>query len=162
MNRQKCLAKLKKACLITMVLGIILFFVVAPMVVARDIPEAIERYGPRFWIDLGYIWIVGALCFRALAEAWKVCVQIGEDNTFSLQNAVSLRLISRLMAVACAMMAVGFVVYLAINKRNPNLWMLGLIALGVCIALIFSLFASALAELIRYGARIKQENDLTI
>ena len=111
MNRQKCLAKLKKACLITMVLGIILFFV---------------------------------------------------DNTFSLRNAASLRLISRLMAVACAMMAVGFVVYLATSRHNPNLWMLGLIALGVCIALIFSLFASALAELIRYGARIKQENDLTI
>ena len=27
---------------------------------------------PRFWIDLIYIWIVGALSFAALGQAWKI------------------------------------------------------------------------------------------
>ena len=51
---------------------------------------------------------MGALCFAALWEAWKICGEIGRDNSFSRQNVRSLRRISKEMAAACALMAAGF------------------------------------------------------
>ena len=159
MNRKKILNRLKVACVIAGVLGLGLFGGAAPWVVGQ-LPSG--RGGAdtvMYWVDLGYIWLVGALSFASLWEAWKICVQIGRDNSFSMQNVVSLRRISRWMAVACGLMTLGLVIFL-LGVRN---WMvLGLIGLGICISLIFSLFASALAELIRMGAELKDENDLTI
>lgn len=159
MNRKKILNRLKVACVIAGILGLGLFGGVAPWVVGQ-IPSG--RSGADtvlYWVDLIYIWLVGALSFASLWEAWKICVQIGNDNSFSMENVVSLRRISRRMAVACGLMALGLVIFL-LGVRN---WLvLGLIVLGVCISLIFSLFASALAELIRMGAELKDENDLTI
>lgn len=159
MNRKKILGRMKVACVIAGILGLGLFGGVAPWVVGQ-IPSG--RGGPNtvmYWVDLIYIWLVGALSFASLWEAWKICVQIGRDNSFSAQNVLSLKRISRRMAIACGLMTLGLMIFL-LGVRN---WLvLGLIGLGVCISLIFSLFASALAELIRMGTELKDENDLTI
>ena len=156
MNRRKPLGKMKLACAVTLALGAALFLGVAPRVVAQE--KGLGALG--FWVDLAYIWIVGALCFAALWEAWKICGEIGRDNSFSRQNVRSLRRISKEMAAACALMAAGFALCLLTGLHSALV--LGLVVLGVCISLIFSLFAAALAELIQAGAELKDENDLTI
>lgn len=159
MNRKRVLSRMKVACIVAAVLGLGLFGGAAPWVV-RQLPTG--RGGANtmmYWVDLGYIWLVGALSFASLWEAWKVCVQIGRDRSFSRKNVVSLKRIARYMAVACGLMILGMAVFLMFSR----FWMvLGLIALGICISLILSLFASAMAELIRMGAELKAENDLTI
>lgn len=160
MNRKRILSRLKIACVMTALLGLGLFGGAAPWVV-RQLPTG--RGGAAsmmFWIDLGYIWLVGILSFASLWEAWKICVEIGKDNSFSMVNVHSLNKISHRMAAACALMALGFALFLWMGAWNALI--LGLIALGACIALIFSLFASAMAELIRKGAELKDENDLAI
>jgi len=161
MNRRKILNELKIACVITALLCAVLFFGVAP----RILPEVM--YSGRggvistlYWIDMTYIWIVGALCFASLWEAWKICREIGRDNSFSRANAVSLRHISRYMLIAFIMMAAGLAFVLLVGGGSAALP--GLVALGVCISLILSLFARAMAELIEMGAELKDENDLTI
>ena len=138
-------------------MGVALFFFVAPAVVM----DYASHREPRFWIDLIYIWIVGALSFAALGQAWKICVEIGRDNTFSEVNARGLVRISRLMGTACALMAVGLAVLL-FGRGQPEPVLEGLTALGALIALVLALFASAMAQLIRAGAALKDENDLTI
>lgn len=157
MNRKHSLNLLKLACVLTALMGVALFFFVAPAVVMG---YASHRE-PRFWIDLIYIWIVGALSFAALGQAWKICVEIGRDNTFSEVNARGLVRISRLMGTACALMAVGLAVLL-FGRGQPEPVLEGLTALGALIALVLALFASAMAQLIRAGAALKDENDLTI
>lgn len=157
MNRKHSLNLLKLACVLTALMGVALFFFVAPAVVM----DYASHREPRFWIDLIYIWIVGALSFAALGQAWKICVEIGRDNTFSEINARGLVRISRLMGAACALMAVGLAVLL-FGRGQPEPVLEGLTALGALIALVLALFASAMAQLIRAGAALKDENDLTI
>ena len=157
MNRKHSLNLLKLACVLTALMGVALFFFVAPAVVM----DYASHREPRFWIDLIYIWIVGALSFAALGQAWKICVEIGRDNTFSEVNARGLVRISRLMGTACALMAVGLAVLL-FGRDQPEPVLEGLTALGALIALVLALFASAMAQLIRAGAALKDENDLTI
>ncbi len=157
MNRKHSLNLLKLACVLTALMGVALFFFVAPAVVM----DYASHREPRFWIDLIYIWIVGALSFAALGQAWKICVEIGRDNTFSEINARGLVRISRLMGTACALMAVGLAVLL-FGRGQPEPVLEGLTALGALIALVLALFASAMAQLIRAGAALKDENDLTI
>lgn len=157
MNRKHSLNLLKLACVLTALMGVALFFFVAPAVLM----DYASHREPRFWIDLIYIWIVGALSFAALGQAWKICVEIGRDNTFSEVNARGLVRISRLMGTACALMAVGLAVLL-FGRGQPEPVLEGLTALGALIALVLALFASAMAQLIRAGAALKDENDLTI
>lgn len=157
MNRKHSLNLLKLACVLTALMGVALFFFVAPAVVM----DYASHREPRFWIDLIYIWIVGALSFAALGQAWKICVEIGRDNTFSEVNARGLVRISRLMGTACALMAVGLAVLL-FGRGQPEPVLEGLTALCALIALVLALFASAMAQLIRAGAALKDENDLTI
>lgn len=163
MKRRKTLGLMKLACAITAALGGILFFVVAPAVLKLPGVIAASRGSTGYQFSLGYVWAVGALCFAALGQAWKICVEIGRDNSFSRQNVRSLKRIQRLMTAACALMVAALAAFLAFRGlRVDSLLTPGLILLGICISAVFALFAAALAELIRTGAELKDENDLTI
>ena len=157
MNRKKSLGLMKIAWGITFVLGIVLFGVVAPKVVGAYGIDG--RGGAGYYADLVYVELVGVLCFLSLREAWKICREIGKDNSFSRENAKSLRKIAKYMMAACVLMAIGLI---ACMIFNDSMILMGLTALGMCIAVIFALFASAMAQLIEAGAKLKDENDLTI
>ena len=154
MNRTRTLGLMKLACAVTAVLGAVLFFGVAPEVLKLPGVLIAGLGSAGYWFGLGYVWAVGALCFGALWQAWKICVEIGRNNSFSMKNARLLKRIQWLMTAACGLMAAGLALYLAVHGMHP--------VLGVCISLVFALFAAALAELIRMGAELKDENDLTI
>lgn len=159
MNRKKSLGLMKVACAITLILGVVLFGMVAPKVLGMVGYIFDGRSNAEYYADLVYVEAVGVLCFMSLWQAWKICREIGKDNSFSHENARSLTKISKYMAVACAMMAVGLVICLIFHD---SMLLTGLVALGVCISMIFALFAAAMAQLIESGARLKDENDLTI
>lgn len=159
MNRKRSLGLMKVACVITLVLGIVLFGVVAPKVVGTYGYVLDGRGNTGYYADLAFVEVVGVLCFLSLWQAWKICREIGRDNSFSRENAKSLRMIAKFMTAAYVLMAIGFIVSAIFND---GMVLMGLSALGTCIALIFALFASAMAQLIESGAALKDENDLTI
>ena len=159
MNRKKSLGLMKIAWGITFVLGIVLFGVVAPKVVGMYGYVIDGRGGAGYYADLVYVELVGVLCFLSLWEAWKICREIGKDNSFSRENAKSLRKIAKYMTTAYVLMAIGLI---ACMIFNDSMILMGLTALGMCIAVIFALFALAMAQLIEAGAKLKDENDLTI
>lgn len=160
MNRKRSLGLMKIACVITLALGIVLFGVVAPAIIMKE-NTILDGVGQMpVWFDLTYVELVGVLCFLSLWQAWKICKEIGRDNSFSHENAKSLNRISKYMMIACAMMA--FALILCFTIIQVSMLVLSLVVLGTCIALIFALFASAMAQLIEAGAALKDENDLTI
>ena len=159
MNRKKSLGLMKIAWGITFVLGIVLFGLVAPKVVGAYGYAVDGRGGAGYYADLVYVELVGVLCFLSLWEAWKICREIGKDNSFSRENAKSLRKIAKYMTAAYVLMAIGLI---ACMIFNDSMILMGLTALGMCIAVIFALFALAMAQLIEAGAKLKDENDLTI
>ena len=159
MNRKRSFGLMKIACGITFILGVVLFGVVAPRVVQFYSYVSIGRGNSGYFIRVMYVELVGALCFLSLWEAWKVCREIGRDNSFSHANAKSLRRISKYMLAGCGLMLLGLAISFAFGDGAV---LVGLCGLGVCIALIFALFAAAMAQLIESGAALKDENDLTI
>ena len=156
MNRKHSLNLLKLACVLTALMGVALFFFVAPAVVM----DYASHREPRFWIDLIYIWIVGALSFAALGQAWKICVEIGRDNSFSQKNARSLFRICLLALTMAALLAAGVAALCLLGMGLPAL-LIAMLGFAAACALV-ALLANALSQLVRRAAAIKSENDLTI
>ena len=94
----------------------------------------------------------------ALVLFWKICTEIGRDNSFCHRNA------SRLSGIGfCALIDTGYcavgTVTLEILVGSP-IWLLGL---GVCtVGLAIALAAFLLSHLVLKAADMKAENDLTI
>lgn len=150
---------LKAACVMAAAMGVILFFGVAPAMALR-FSGAHEALAWLFWPKLIYTWIVAAPCFAAAYEAWKVCVEIGRDNSFSTVNAASLERLSRWMWLAAALMGIGAAAMRLIDTALATqafLWVF-----GALVAILMAVFARALSCLVRDAATIKNENDLTV
>jgi len=111
-------------------------------------------------ILVAFSWLVAILCYIVLFNFWKVCEEIGKDNSFSLENARSFHNMA-----LCSLIALGSyvsrIVYLLIRGTNPLLPIL----LGVCcifLCIVFIIICEALSQLIRNAYEVKLENDLTI
>jgi hypothetical protein len=113
-----------------------------------------------FWTFIFSSWYIAVLCYGVLIEFWKVCTQIGRDNSFSVENAKSFHR----MGMCGALSAVGFavrIVYLAIGGAL-GLPVAVFTVAEILIALVFVVLCEALSRLIINAYEMKQENDLTI
>ena len=98
--------------------------------------------------------------FAGLWEFWKICVEIGRDNSFSQKNARSLFRICLLALMMAALLAVGVAALCLLGMGLPAL-LIAMLGFAAACALV-ALLANALAQLVRRAAAIKSENDLTI
>ena len=147
---------------ITMVLalmGIVFFFVVMPMM-AGDVAEANKEAAFLRWPGIIYGWGIGVLCYAVLFWFWKVCVEIGRDNSFSKENANSFKMISRLTLVMAVVWFVGLVVLQVGHFVNPFVGIFMILAM--LISMIIAIMAAALSHLILKAYELKLENELTI
>jgi hypothetical protein len=158
--KQNEIAKwLKGICIGVAVMGLIFFGLIIPNL-AIESRNTYTELDFLFWPCLIYTWIVGILCYGILYQFWKVCVQIGKDNSFSYENARSFVYISR-TAVSIAVICFGGMLFLGINNwLNPGfiLLMIGVVFIGTAIAVL----AAAMSHLILKAYELKQENELTI
>ena len=94
----------------------------------------------------------------ALVLFWRICTEIGRDNSFCHKNARLLSGIGFCALIDTGYCAVGTVT-LEVMFGSP-VWLLGL---GVCIVgLGIALAAFLLSHLVLKAADLKSENDLTI
>lgn len=94
----------------------------------------------------------------ALVLFWKICTEIGKDNSFCHKNARWLSGIGICALIDTGYCAIGTVT-LEIIAGSP-VWLLGL---GVCtVGLAIALAAFLLSHLVLKAADLKAENDLTI
>lgn len=94
----------------------------------------------------------------ALVLFWKICTEIGRDNSFCHKNAGWLTGIGLCALVDTGYCAVGTVTLEAL--AGSPVWLLGL---GVCVVgLAIALAAFLLSHLVLKAAELKSENDLTI
>ena len=94
----------------------------------------------------------------ALVLFWKICTEVGRDNSFCHKNA------SRLSGIGfCALVDTGYcavgTVTLEILAGSP-VWVLGLMVCTVGLAIALAAFL--LSHLVLKAADMKAENDLTI
>ena len=150
---------MKLAALAAALIGLLAAFVFLPML-ASALLEEFPAYQKWYWPCVIYGWAVLVPGFAGLWEFWKICGQIGCDNSFSQENARSLFRICLLALTMAALLVVGVAALCLLGMGLPALLitMLGFAAACALVALL----ANALSQLVRRAAAIKSENDLTI
>lgn len=150
---------MKLAALAAALIGLLAAFVFLPML-ASALLEEFPAYQKWYWPCLIYGWVVLLPGFAGLWEFWKICVEIGRDNSFSQKNARSLFRICLLALMMAALLAVGVAALCLLGMGLPAL-LIAMLGFAAACALV-ALLANALAQLVRRAAAIKSENDLTI
>ena len=150
---------MKLAAVAAAALGLLAAFVLLPTL-ASAMLEEYPAYQKWYWPGLVYCWIVLLPGFAGLWEFWKICVQIGRDDSFSQENARSLFRICLLALTMAALLAAGVAALCLLGMGLPAL-LIAMLGFGAACALV-ALLANALSQLVRRAAAIKRENDLTI
>ena len=150
---------MKLAAVAAAALGLLAAFVLLPTL-ASAMLEEYPAYQKWYWPGLVYCWIVLRPGFAGLWEFWKICVQIGRDNSFSQENARSLFRICLLALTMAALLVVGVAALCLLGMGRPAL-LIAMLGFAAACALV-ALLANALSQLVRRAAAIKSENDLTI
>ena len=150
---------MKLAAVAAAALGLLAAFVLLPAL-ASAILEEYPAYQKWYWPGLVYCWIVLLPGFAGLWEFWKICVQIGRDDSFSQENARSLFRICLLALTMAALLAAGVAALCLLGMGLPAL-LIAMLGFAAACALV-ALLANALSQLVRRAAAIKSENDLTI
>ena len=150
---------MKLAALAAALIGLLAAFVFLPML-ASALLEEFPAYQKWYWPCLIYGWVVLLPGFAGLWEFWKICVEIGRDNSFSQKNARALFRICLLALTMAALLVVGVAALCLLGMGLPAL-LIAMLGFAAACALV-ALLANALSQLVRRAAAIKSENDLTI
>ena len=145
--------------------GVIIFLAVMAAVCDLVIfPQRVQEAGGMYdmeWIVTPGIAAVSLSAIPvaiALALFWRICTEIGRDNSFCRRNARWLSGIGFCALLDTGYCAVGTVT-IELLVGSP-IWILGM---GVCmVGLAIALAAFLLSHLVLKAAELKDENDLTI
>ena len=156
---QKSLANWLKTMIVGVgICGLIICIFVLPVLVTWE-ELIIENDKLRSaWLVL--LWLTSLPCFAALVYAWKIVTNIGNDRSFTADNAKMLKNIS-VMAFADVIFLFIWNIVLLILKSNPPAAFVSCMFIdfaGVVIAVVFA----ALAHLVKKAVDLQEQSDLTI
>ena len=141
------------------IIGMIFFLWIVPTL-AEEMRDMYPEVAFLYWPGLIYGGLIAILCYLILFQFWKVCHEIGVDNSFSFENACSFKIMSRYAAIMAVIWFIGLV---GLSIKN---WLQA----GIMLFMIFAIFASivvaictaALSHLVLKAYEMKKENELTI
>jgi len=158
MKQTKIAQILKVFSVLTAIVGGVFFFWYIPALI-----EEMAMMNDLEWLrwpgTFG-VWIIALLCYIALYCFWKICVQIGKENSFCRENAFAMKTIGILAIVASVTVLFGDIVLSTLSLLNGAMIVFSffVIFVGCGIAVI----CFALSQLIKNATEIKEENDLTV
>ena len=157
---QSSLAKWLKCIVVAVGLcGLLVYAWVIPSIgqaLAASYPEFAYCYLP--WIIL--IWVTGVPCYAVLAFGWRIAGNIGENRSFSAENAKLLKRIAVLAAADTGFFFAMNIVYWLLGMNHPGIVLMSLIVLVIGIAI--SAASAILSHLVRKAADLQEQSDLTI
>ena len=139
--------------------GLVVFLFAVPMY-GVSLREAYPEFANRFWPWLIFIWIFAIPCFMILYYAWKICTNIGNDQSFTCQNASLMKNISVLAALDAGFFFVGNVVLMFLNMSHPGVVIASFLIVFVGVAVTVA--SAALSHLVKKAAILQEQSDLTI
>lgn len=112
------------------------------------------------WSFIFFSWIIAVLCYGVLFHFWHVCIEIGRDNSFSLENAQSFHQMAKLgiYSAICYFFRIIVQTFLSVSTLYTVAYAITLILLS----LVFVVLCESLSQLIKNAYEVKSENDLTI
>lgn len=140
----------------------VLFLAFVAWFLPSMVREAVAENGTVFWGVCSFLWITSVPCFLCLWKFWGICVRIGEDRSFSKENADALKRMSHYMLVDTGLYAVVFSLTCICGWYEKYSWMLFgvILVLFVCVAL--TILCAALSHLVYKASRMQEEQELTI
>lgn len=141
------------------VCGLVVYALAVPMY-GLSLRAQYPEFSNRFWPWLLFIWVSGIPCFMVLYYGWKVSTNIGNDQSFTDQNASLLKTISVLAALDAAFFFVGNIVLLFLNMSHPGVLIASFVIVFVGVAV--SVAAAALSHLVKKAAVLQEQSDWTI
>ncbi len=137
-----------------------LFLLYAPLV-ANECRTMYPELAFLFWPGLIYLWIIAAFYCAAMAEYFRVCVRIGQDQSFCAENAHGLSRIALCMNIAGGLwVLLSFLPGLIWSIAIGPVFLIFLLAAAASFAL--GILAWALGRLLSRAVKLKEENDLTV
>lgn len=141
------------------IMGVVCFFFIIPILAGemrRDYPEAAFLYVP----GLLYSFVIAAGCYAVLYQFWTVCLEIGRDRSFSVENSFAFKRISRIAVLMAVVWFAGILGLAAVRCIQPGI--LIFMVFAVFISFAVAICAAALSHLVYKAYELKQESDLTI
>ena len=158
--QKKSLSNWLKVIIIGMgMIGLLFYGLVVPEL-GNDLVSHYPEYNDAYYLWVVFLWLTAVPCYIVLYLAWKISANIGKDNSFSKENAVSMKHISTLVAGDSIFFFAGNIIYLVIGFNHPSVVLAALVV--VFIGVSVSVAAAVLSHLILKAAALKEENDLTI
>lgn len=157
---QKHLSKWLKLILVGVAFcGLVVYALVAPMY-GLSLRSLYPEFSNRFWPWLIFIWVSGIPCFIVLGYGWKISTNIGNDRSFTDQNASLLKSISVLAALDAGFFFVGNIVLLFLNMSHPGVLIASFVIefVGVAVAVA----SAALSHLVKKASALQEQSDWTI
>ena len=157
---QKELSRWLRAVVIVGWLGCLLMAIWMMPGLAQDSETAFPEFAYLKWPCLIFFWCALVPVAAALWFAYKIFAEIGRDNSFCRENAIRLRIISRLALADTVACLAAMAALLVLNALHPGVFllMLAVIVAGAAVTVA----AAALSHLTLKAANLQDENDLTI
>ena len=157
---QAKLSRWLKAIMIGAGIGItIVYFLMIP-VVGKDIVTLNPEFAYCYWPWLIFLWTTSVPLYVAAVFGWKIAREIGLDNSFSRENAVSLKRISQLAVADTLYFFIGIVVFSLLNMIHSSIVIAAFFVL--CVGIVIIIVSAGLSHLVYKAAKMREENELTI
>lgn len=159
MNQSKMSMMLKCIDLTIAVMGTVFLIWILPML-ADEFKTIYVDAAYLYFPGICFFWVMGVFGYTALWQFWKICMEIGRDNSFSKENIRSLNLISVLAVIASVLWFAAIIMLVFLKVFCVSLLViLGILSfVSICICVV----CIVLAHLVEKAYLLKVENELTI
>ena len=159
--KQESLSKWLKFIIVGVgICGLIIYIFVIPMLGESFVSVDENAFRGFLWPWLIFIWVTAIPCYIALVFSWKIAANIGQDRSFSMENAKLLKWISALAVGDAAFFFAGNLVFWLLNMNHPGIALFSLLI--VFIGVVVAIASAALSHLVAKAAVLQDESDLTI
>lgn len=161
MKQKKISYWLKGLVIILMLLGIVFWGGVIYLSVSfRKMLDVAQDW--KYFLSIGQHTYVAAFYFAILVQFWKVCTEIGRDNSFSLENVKSFHLMSIFGGAEAIGFAARIVGNLVLGEVESGFLIIAFTGAELFVAVVFLILCECLSQLIENAYEVKRENELTI
>ena len=159
---QKSLSNWLKVIIVLMAIcGLVVYTYAFPNLITRFMPENILKDKESILLTWkALLWLSAIPCYLVLIFGWFISKNIGEDKSFTKENAKYLKYIMIVTLIDCVYFFVVNIVMFNMNLSNELILVFSLIAIFA--GIVFAVAIACLSHLVLKASKLQEENDLTI
>ena len=110
--------------------------------------------------NIVFLWVTAVICFFILFFFWKIINEIGNDNSFSMENVENFKCMGACGGLIIVENIIRILIWLI--RGSIDFIPLTYTLLKIFVFIIFVILCIAMSKLVQNAYEIKQENELTI